>query len=339
MRKLSMFLRILVLLALALGLAACSSGEQAELLPSIGVYEAGASSRGDAAATTPGFCEQNCGADLGGAAFRFTILHVTEPADETSPMAKVVRDIINDSWSSDILTHVLNLIIEVDPPDYAGGQLQIHAGPAWFRLTDEAAANPPGLGDVVDEDIDRFCLLEALDGQAMDIAIDAPLDENCGFEIDLTADDGEGSFLMFHTGPTSEPVLCAPEQALSEGLVNNTIPLSVTYVRGRFDEGCGAIVDGYLEGCIALEHAYRICICIDGDYDCYANGDPGSDTYCGQHCGEQFLNFGGIVADVAQIPTTCQVLGLDGIRIAGDFEAVRLAAERFSAERSIDCIQ
>ncbi len=319
-------------------LASCSTDAQKERYPQLGVYEAGSTGTDDIGTTTSGYCEQNCGETLAGTAFRFTLLHVIEPADEVSPAASVVRDVINDSWSSDILTHVLNLIIETEQPDYASGLLGFHAGPAWFQLTDEAAQAPPGLGNVQDCDIESFCLLEDLDGRAMDVTMSAPIDENCGFEIDLAADDGEGEFLMFHTGPTNDPVLCAPEQGLTEGLVNNTIPLSISYVRGRFDEGCGNIVDGYLEGCIAIEHANRICICTDGDYNCYADPDPAGSTYCEVNCGaRRFLNFGGLVTDVARIPATCKVLGLDGIRIVAQFEAARLGPERFQPERSIDC--
>ncbi len=324
----------------------CSS-DRAARYPDIAVFDPGAA--GDAGqvgidvsegAGALG-CQALCGGQIEDRAFKFTRIFVTEPNEDTAPQAGALVDILNDLWSRDLASNVLNLVFEVGEVDYVAGAASVLVGPAWYRRTPEAvAANPsPRLDEVPDEDIEAICLLTQADGTPMTGDFSAALDDTCAFNIDGAGNDpdGEGVFLAFHTGPTTDPVICAPEQGQTPGLSANTIPLMIHVARGRFADDCGAIVDGFMSGCIALEHANRICMCIDQEYKC--EPQPAAvGGYCAQLCGRHFLNFGDLVTDVAGIPETCTVMGKQGIRIAAEFEAVVLPAERYDPRRSIDCL-
>lgn len=329
----------LIWLAVSLMLVACSTAEKGELLPTIEVYQAVSEDADEDVA--PLGCEAICGERLPGANFRFTLLHVTEPNESTSPRAKALQDILNDMWSRDLSGHVLNIIFELGSVDYESGEANLEVGPGWYRLTPEAAQDPPPVGEVAASDVSNFCLLEGVEGESLAIALIAQLDAECGFEIDpATAQDsdGQGAFLLFHTGPTTDPVICAPDQGSAPGLADNTIPLAVTAARGRFDASCDRIVEGYLEGCIAVEHANQICMCTRPGGHCKEDASPSAANYCGQVCSSESLNLGGFMLDVAQIEPSCTVFGRDGIRIAAMFEAKRLPPERYDPERSVDCI-
>ncbi len=337
----------LAMACVATALVACNNGDSAERYPAdICVYRLPDLGRpADVAPPPPGQCEQRCATNLPGGAFRFTMLHVTAPADGECTKAQALRELLNGIWTRDLAAYVLNIIFEMKtvqfPVSCVAGSLELEAGPGWYKLKPESEALT--IPEVTSEAVESLCLLQAPNGSQFASTFQATLDSGCAFNIDLSAqaESGEGVFLLFHTGPVDAPIICAPEQGddPAEGLLDNTIPLAITFASGKLNEACDAIEEGFLEGCIALDHADHICFCIDPNYNCPLAPNPASTRYCDQMCAPGRINFGAFVTDTAGCEPACTVLGKPGVRIAGNFRAERIPDAMFDRQRSINCRQ
>jgi hypothetical protein len=136
----------------------------------------------------------------------------------------------------------------------------------------------------------------------------------------------EATSLYFHSGPMDAPLICAPQNTPA-----NNIPIKSLKIRASFNRECTAIDEGYLEGCIRITDADRICMCPGVAGACeiaptgtveYDPDDPAKlKDYCHTNCSGKHISFGGLIR-ASSVPTTCITDdGSEGYRVQGFFTA------------------
>jgi hypothetical protein len=267
------------------------------------------------------FC--NCKAeDMSGRAFRMTRLEVDEPEEFAA--------LLNNLWKTDIKNNTLNIIFyvtdAVQGTSAAFNRISVNAGSGW-RTPRDPLAIPPGEGQASADVVDSYCLLEGLD---------APFElkpyhgYQCVFKSENT------SRLFFHTGPKDIPLMCSPE-----GERPNAIPIKTMSTRMSFNENCTEITNGYLEGCITIDDADKICMCLQSGkcpLEPEGKGHEEGDLagYCHDLCGATWLSFGESVAAFNLLPSCITEDGEQGYRLQGFFDAVALG-DKFNPVQSNDC--
>jgi hypothetical protein len=257
--------------------------------------------------------------------FRLTRLEIDEPQELSA--------VLNAMWAGEIQKNILNVLFRVDEAQEgataAFDKIKMAAGPAW-RSPKEPASLPPVGGDSVESRVDSYCMLDGLD-------IDLELKPYHGYQCQVK--NPVAASLLFHLGPTDKPMMCAP-------LLDppNATPLKDLKVRFGFSEDCTSIKDGFLEGCIQVEDAQRMCICMVAG-NCEWTGDPTASEntddlagYCGAACGDNWVSFGTVVQLAGVKPGCLTIEGKQGYRLQAFFDAVDVS-DRFNPVQSADCME
>lgn len=272
-------------------------------------------------------CNQFCECeevDVVGEAFRVTRLEIDEP--------EAFAEILNLMWETDILNNILNVLFVVDDAIKGEGgvafeSLSVTLGPGW-RNPREPLILPPGDDQESADVVDRYCLLEGL-------SVPLTLLPYHGYQCQVKSEGS--SSLYFHSGPKDIPLICAPENDPP-----NNIPISDLKIRASFNRECTEIVDGFLEGCITVEAADRICMCATAG-GCGNEPDPEADTtnletYCTGVCGTGWFSFGALVHSFGLMPSCLTPAGEEGYRVQGFFDAIGIG-DQFNPTASEDCMQ
>ncbi|MBM4372352.1 MAG: hypothetical protein FJ098_11900, partial [Deltaproteobacteria bacterium] len=210
-----------------------------------------------------GECSQNCTSctveEMQGRVFRMTRLEIDEPAEFAS--------LLNGIWETDIDNQTLNVLFYVSSAERseeevsAFTRLEFVAGPGWRTPTRPLALHDEPEGLTAEDQVDSFCMLEGLDS----ILDGTPYHgKQCEFKsTEMTA-------LYFHSGPKDYPLVCAPAN-----LPGNSIPIKNLKVRMGFNDDCTEIRNAFIEGCITIPDADRICMCMGTGKCPYPDGDKG----------------------------------------------------------------
>ncbi len=275
-----------------------------------------------------GECSKFCECDydeFANTPFRLTRLEIDEPEE--------LADLLNDMWNTDILNNVVNVVFLVT--DFVPGtaaaldSITFEVGPGW-RSPLEPLILAPEEGQPSPSVVDSYCML---DGLAVEMKAEPYHGNQCVFK------SVEAASLNFHTGPKERPIVCAPELTPA-----NSIPIRSMKTRFGLHEDCRGFSDGHLEGCIAVEDAARICMCLNtgncefkhvdmGDYE-----EDDLTSYCLDVCGFQWISLGQTIKAFGLKPTCITQDGNEGYRIQGfiDAEAV---PEHFNPVRSDNCTE
>ncbi|MBM4355770.1 MAG: hypothetical protein FJ109_18600 [Deltaproteobacteria bacterium] len=275
-----------------------------------------------------GSCSTFCKCDLEAfreRVFRFTWLEIDEPEE--------FAGLLNPIWENDLANNVLNVVFSVVSAEKKQGsasaldEFVFLTGPGW--RSPAMPVNLPAKGDLPPETaVDSYCLLEGL---TQEIEFRPYHGNQCIFK------SVEDSLLNFHTGAIDNPILCAPDLDPMD-----SIPIRNLKVRFGFNEDCTGMVDGYLEGCIAIEDANRICMCLKSG-DCPVSPVPQGDypetdlaKYCTDRCGQKWISFGASVGLFGLKPTCLTTDGKPGYRLQGFVEAHEIPG-KFDSKQSINC--
>jgi len=272
-------------------------------------------------------CNQFCDCeaeDVEGVAFRVTRLEIDEP--------EAFAEILNLMWETDILNNILNVLFVIDAAVKGEGgvafeSLSVTLGPGWRNPREPLILVPDEGLDSADM-VEEYCLLEGL-------SVPLTLLPYHGYQCHMKS--SEASSLYFHSGPKDIPLICAPENDPP-----NNIPISDLKIRASFDRECTKIVDGFLEGCITVEAADRICMCATAG-GCSDDPDPDAsldhlETYCTGVCGTGWFSFGALVHSFGLAPSCLTPDGVEGYRVQGFFDAVSIH-DRYNTVQSADCMQ
>jgi len=275
-----------------------------------------------------GACSSLCKCDLEAfkqRAFRFTWMEIDEPEE--------FAGLLNPIWKTDLANNVLNVVFSVVDAQkkpgsaYAFDQFTLLTGPGW-RSPALPINLPAPDGKDPESVVDHYCLLEELTQQ---ITFKPYHGNQCIYK---STDD---SLLNFHTGAIDNPILCAPELDPPD-----SIPMRNLKVRFGFNENCTGITDGYLEGCIAIEDANRICMCLKTG-DCPLEPVPQGElaetdlaAYCKDRCGDKWISFGASVGLFGLLPTCLTTDGKPGYRLQGFLEAKEIPG-KYDPKQSINC--
>jgi hypothetical protein len=269
------------------------------------------------------FC--NCETDdFLGTPFRLTRLEIDEPEE--------LATLLNAIWSTDILYNTVNVLLVVK--EFKAGtaaafdSITFDVGPGW-RYPHAPFAIPPEEGQPSQSVIETYCPLEGL---TREMEVKPYHGHQCVFK------STEPTALFFHTGPKDAPIVCAPDLDPA-----NAIPIKYMKVRFGFDETCQGLSDGYLEGCIAMDEADRICMCMAtgkcprepvdmGDYP-----DDDLVSYCKDKCGMKWVSFGQSVRAFGLEPTCITLDGQPGYRVQGFIDAEAIP-DYFDPIPSINCV-
>jgi len=296
-------------------LAGCSTTIEEPACPSIEIPD------------STGTCSNLCDCDdeeMDGRVYRVTSLEIDEPEQFAS--------LLNDLWSTDILNNTLNILFVVDTfarnSISSFDSIRFQAGPAW-RSPRMPLGVPPEEGQPSESAVESYCLLDGLTAEA---SVKPYHGNQCVFK---TIED---TSLFFHTGPTTDPLVCAPK-----GEPRNTIPIKNLKIRFGFDQDCRTVVAGSIEGCITLTDADKICMClVSGSCTVQPKGegyDPDDLTaYCKDECGDKWLSFGQTVKAFGLAPTCVTSEGDQGYRLQGFISAADVT-EKYNPVSSSDCTE
>jgi hypothetical protein len=276
-----------------------------------------------------GSCDQYCQCDaeaMKGRVFRLTRLEIDEP--------DAFAEILNLLWDGDVKNNILNVLIHVD--DAVAGKtsafnsIKITAGPAW-RIPKMPYILRAEEGKPMADPVTSYCLLKGL-------SFEMELLPYHGYQCEVKS-AGPAS-LYFHSGPRDAPLICAPFITPP-----NNIPISDLSIRTGFNRDCTGITDGYLEGCITVDSADRICMCPGQPGTCGRSPvegyvfDPQDLTgYCHNECGPDWISFGELVKSFGLLPSCITEGGIDGYRVQGFFDAVPVT-EKHNPISTDDCQQ
>ncbi len=282
-------------------------------------------------------CDKYCecdAAEVQGRAYRVTSLQIDEP--------EAFATILNEMWAGDIRNNVLNVIFEVTTAaagttGSAFDSLKITAGPSW-REPKEPWTNPAPEGEPTESVIDTYCQLQ---GMAIPLELKPYRNLQCTFK------STEMTSLFFHSGPKDMPFICAPQNEPA-----NNIPIKNLKIRATFNRDCTEIADGYLEGCISVDAADKICMCPGGagvcdrlsldnaeaqaQLDAAAEAPETLGDYCHTVCGQKWISFGALIHSFKLEPTCLTVDGIDGYRVQGFFTAIDIPGQ-YNPVSSDDC--
>ena len=240
--------------------------------------------------------------------------------------------VLNSVWGGEIRNNILNVLFRMDAAEEglttAFKSITMVAGPGWRDPPTPAQLPPEDETAATHSAVDSYCMMEGLDRE---LQLKPYQDYQCQYRNPEPVD------LLFHLGAKSDPLMCAP---LLEPA--NATPLKDLKVRFGFNEDCTGINNGFLEGCIAVEDAARMCICTNAG-TCAYKGDltakhtpddlPG---YCGAACGPGWTSFGGLI-NAVEIASTCITTdGREGIRLQAFFDAVDVS-HKYNPVSSDDC--
>lgn len=279
----------------------------------------------DATGTGSQFCECSA-ADLTTLTLRINRFEIDEP--------EALATVLNTMWSGEIRNNIMNVLFRMDAAEEgtltAFDSITMAAGPAWRDPPTPAQLAPEDPDAPTDSAVDSYCMLEGLD---QEIALEPYHGYQCQYK------NPDPASLVFHLGGRDNPLMCAP---LLEPA--NTTPLKDLKVRFGFNEDCTGIKDGFLEGCIAVEDADRMCVCTVAGTCTYAGDAAAEHTpddlpgYCKSACGGGWASFGGIIKSVG-IAATCNTLdGREGIRLQAFFDAVDVS-DKYNPVSSDDCTE
>ncbi|MFH1532720.1 MAG: hypothetical protein ABIK09_18510 [Pseudomonadota bacterium] len=268
------------------------------------------------------FCECTA-ADLTGRVLRINRFEIDEP--------EALATVLNTMWSGEIRNNIMNVLFRMDAAEKgtltAFKSITMAAGPAW-RDPPIPAQLPPEEDAPTASAVDSYCMLDGLD---QEIALKPYHGYQCQYK------NPQPASLVFHLGGRDDPLMCAP---LLEPA--NATPLMDLKVRFGFNEDCTGITDGFLEGCIAVDDAERMCVCTNAGTCAWA-GDPGAahtpedlPGYCKAACGVGWASFGGIIKSVGIVPTCLTLDGREGIRLQAFFDAVDVS-DKYNPVSSDDC--
>lgn len=268
----------------------------------------------------------NC-KDMVGRVYRITRMVIDEP--------DAFAQLLNTMWESDINNNILNVLIRVDnvKPGISAAfdSIDITAGPAW-RVPKMPYMVPADPGQPMHEPITSYCFLKGLSFQMKVV-------DFRGYQCMLI--NKEPQQLFFHSGPKDAPLICAPANSPP-----NNIPISSLKIRFGFNDDCTKIKEAYLEGCITLDAADRICMCPGLPGACARKESPSftfdpNDLigYCHNACGDDWISFGGLLRAAELKPTCITPEGVDGYRVQGYFDAEVIPSAKFNPISSDDCQQ
>jgi hypothetical protein len=275
-------------------------------------------------------------ADMEGRIFRLTRMVIDEP--------DAFAALLNEMWKGDINNNILNVIIRVDSmlpgyttPEPGEGDMAfkwvtITVGPAW-RIPKFPYISPAESGQPMDTPITSYCHLK-------DLSFQMKLVDFRGYQC--MVENKEPQALYFHSGPKDAPLICAPENSPA-----NNIPVTSLKIRTSFNDDCTEIHEAYLEGCITVDAADRICMCPGAAGTCprfenptYTFDGNDLDGYCKSACGEDWISFGALLKAAPDLKPTCITEdGSIGYRVQGYFDATTLPKEKFNPVSSDDCQQ
>ena len=273
-----------------------------------------------------GECSTLCKCDydsFGGSPFRLTRLEIDEPEE--------LATLLNTIWNTDILRNVVNVLFVVT--DFEEGtaaafnRITFKVGPGW-RSPHEELSIPPADGDPSESMVDSYCMLEGYD---VDMSVKPYHVHQCVFKTE------EAGALYFHTGPLDNPIVCAPELEPP-----NSIPIQNLKVRLALNENCDGFTDGHLEGCIAVDEANKICMCLTTGQcpmEHVDMGDYESDdlaAYCKDKCGFKWISLGQSMAAFGLVPTCLTLDGREGYRVQGFIDG-HSVPDYFNPIQSADC--
>jgi len=275
-----------------------------------------------------GECSKFCSPDYDtfmGRTFRLTRLEIDEPYE--------FAELLNPMWGTDILNNVLNVLFVVtafeEGTDAAFNTLEFKVGPGWHSPKLPLALEPPEGGESADS-VDSYCHLE---GMTVEMKAGKFAGHQCTFKTT------EATALYFHTGPKDSPFVCAPDLVPA-----NAIPIKNLKARMGFNEDATAMTDGWLEGCITIEDANRICMCLVSGmcpYEPKNEGGYAEDDltgYCKDKCGANWLSFGESVGAFGLTPSCLTPDGSKGYRLQGFIDGVEVT-EKYDPVESQDCAQ
>jgi hypothetical protein len=279
----------------------------------------------DATAAGSQYCECSA-ADLTTLTLRINRFEIDEP--------EALATVLNTMWSGEIRNNIMNVLFRIDAAEEgtltAFDSITMAAGPAWRDPPTPAQLPPEDPDAPTASAVDSYCMLEGLD---QEIALEPYHGYQCQYK------NPDPTSLVFHLGGRDNPLMCAP---LLEPA--NTTPLKNLKIRFGFNADCTGITDGFLEGCIAVEDAERMCVCTVAG-TCTASGDTGAahtpddlPGYCKAACGGGWASFGGIIKSVGIAPTCITQDGRDGIRLQAFFDAVDVS-DRYNPVSSDDCTE
>jgi membrane-associated phospholipid phosphatase len=269
----------------------------------------------------------NCDADaMKGRVYRLTQLEIDEP--------EAFASILNLIWQSDIRNNILNVLVVVDEvvagrAGNAFDKVSVTLGPGW-RRPKMPYVLPAQDGSPAFDMVDDYCLLQ-------DLSLKTDLMAYHGTLCQLKS--ANPTSLYFHSGPRDGPLICAPDN----GPPNN-IPISNMSIRVAFNDDCTELVDGFLLGCITMEAADRICMCMGAPGACSMDPRPGSvyepgvlDEACHSACSPDWLSFGNIIRSFELAPGCLTPDGTSGYFVQAFFSGVLIPPEKFNPVSSNDC--
>jgi hypothetical protein len=271
-------------------------------------------------------CTKCDAAAMKGRVYRVTRLEIDEP--------DAFAQILNVLWQGDVRNNILNVLIVVDNAVAGTGtafeKLSLTLGPGW-RVPKMPYVLPPEDDDpVIANAVDEYCLLDKL---SLDVELAPYHGTQCQFK------STSPTSLYFHSGPKDGPLICAPDNQPA-----NNIPISNMSIRASFNDDCTAIRDGFLLGCITVDAADRICMCMGAPGTCAQEGVPGAtyepdalDESCHTACGETWLSFGSIIRSFELAPGCLTPEGTPGYFVQAFFDAAMIPDVKFNPVASDDC--
>jgi len=306
-----------ILLAVAATTAACAYDVEAPEPPEYTLP--------DVTGTGTQLCQ--CAAeDLVGRVLRINRFEIDEP--------EAMATVLNTMWTGEIRNNIMNVILRFDAAEEgtltAFDSISMAAGPAWRDPPTPAQLAPEDEEDETHEAVESYCMLDGLD---QEVALEPYHGYQCQYK------NPEPASLYFHLGARDDPLMCSPLLDPS-----NATPFKNLKIRFGFNEDCTGIKDGFLEGCIAVEDADRMCVCTVAGTCEYA-GDPEAEHtpddlpgYCKSACGAGWASYGGIIKSVGIAPTCITLDGREGIRLQAFFDAVDVS-HKYNPVSSDDCTE
>ncbi len=242
--------------------------------------------------------------------------------------------VLNPMWTGEIRKNIMNVLFRIDAAEegtlVAFKSITMTAGPAWRDPPTPADLSPTDLAAAPESMVDSYCML---DGLSVELELKNYRGYQCQFKNTVSAS------LFFHVGGRDDPLMCAPLLETA-----NATPINDLKIRFGFNEDCTGIKDGFLDGCIAVEDADRMCVCTVAG-NCKYTGDLAAEHtpddlpgYCNAACGPGWTSFGGIIRAVGIAPSCLTEDNREGIRLQAFFDAVDVS-DKYNPVSSDDCTE
>ena len=272
-----------------------------------------------------GTCLKCDAAAMKGRVYRVTRLEIDEP--------DAFAEILNVMWQGDVKNNILNVIIVIDDAVAGTGtafeKLSVTLGPGW-REPKMPYVLPAPDGQATSDMVTDYCLL---DGLSLNVDLAPYHGTQCQFKSTAPTS------LYFHSGPRDAPLICSPDNQPA-----NNIPISDMSIRMSFNDDCTAVKNGFLLGCITMDAADRICMCMGSPGTCQWNNQPGAtyapdalDDSCHLACGDEWLSFGSIIRSFGLQAGCLTPDGTKGYFVQAFFDAAMIPETKFNKVSSNDC--